>query len=172
MDSLCPSPRAWLRWRWYAFWEKHGPRVRGSFVVRLGHHLMELPRVKSGERWNYIRGKSRMALSRLHASSPANDSTTDGATFAPATTPEQGVPNYQKILVRYRPKSYGGKVDLIVSDGMDFKGLILDWARHAQGGHEVHRVPGDHMTYIREHVQNAAAKLRLCLDGAHSDAKR
>jgi hypothetical protein len=39
------------------------------------------------------------------------------------------------------------------------------WARIIGGPADIHVVPGDHETYIRDHVKIAAQRLRLCLDG-------
>ena len=42
----------------------------------------------------------------------------------------------------------------------------MGWDQLALGGLEIHKLPGDHDSYIREHVQSAAKELRECLGKA------
>jgi hypothetical protein len=43
----------------------------------------------------------------------------------------------------------------------------LGWRRLARGELRVHAVPGDHTSYIREHVRTTAECLGACLRRAH-----
>ena len=44
--------------------------------------------------------------------------------------------------------------------------MSLGWDKVPVGGLDIHVVPGDHMSYIREHAATAAAKLRELIDRA------
>jgi surfactin synthase thioesterase subunit len=55
---------------------------------------------------------------------------------------------------------------LLINEADAQKNLGLGWQRLAIGGMETHTVPGDHFSYIREHVHAAAETLRDCLEKA------
>ena len=46
----------------------------------------------------------------------------------------------------------------------------LGWKDFVRGGIEVSKVPGDHLSYIRDHVQSTAGRLREYLEAAESKA--
>ena len=71
---------------------------------------------------------------------------------------------YSKTLLRYRPKTYAGKLTLLVSEEFHKQYLTTGWANLASGGVELHIVPGDHNSYIREHGHAAARHLAACLN--------
>jgi len=69
---------------------------------------------------------------------------------------------YVDTLRRYHPGPYGGPLGLILSE--EFSGeAARQWARVATGPTEVLPTPGDHESYIRDHVRDAAGRLRECL---------
>ena len=74
--------------------------------------------------------------------------------------------DYRHSLLRYRPKPYAGKVTMIVNEVSARNRPTLGWGDLARGGIELHRVPGRHSSYIREHAKTAAAQLRRCLESS------
>jgi thioesterase domain-containing protein/acyl carrier protein len=76
---------------------------------------------------------------------------------------------YVDLAMRHRPRPYGGRVTLLVSADNDRQGLADGWRRLAGGGLAVHRVPGDHDTYIRDTPEATAERLQACLDEALPD---
>jgi hypothetical protein len=40
------------------------------------------------------------------------------------------------------------------------------WRDLAGGGLDIHHVPGDHFTHLRDHVQATAARIDACLEEA------
>ncbi len=77
-----------------------------------------------------------------------------------------------KAMWEFRPRPFPGKVTLLASEeqpeGIDVaRDPCLGWGAYAQGGVEVHRIPGRHLDIIREpHVRVLAGRLRECLDRA------
>ena len=63
-------------------------------------------------------------------------------------------------------KPYGGRVTLLVNEALYATDQVLGWDRVSIGGLDIHVLPGDHLSYIREHAASAAAKLRELIDRA------
>ena len=75
--------------------------------------------------------------------------------------------SYIKALGRYRPKAYTGPISMIVSEEYFQRHPTLGWSPFVAGERvHVHRVPGDHESYIREHVRDTALQLQHCLSDA------
>lgn len=71
----------------------------------------------------------------------------------------------------YRPEPYDGKVTLFWCSEVparSYQDRRLGWSDVAQGGLEVHVIPGNHMTMVdHPHVVVMAEKLRNCLQKTH-----
>ena len=66
---------------------------------------------------------------------------------------------------QYVPKPYNGRVDLFRAEQHASLSPDLGWRKLALGGVEIHTVPGDHLSIIREpHVRLLAAGLRTVID--------
>lgn len=74
--------------------------------------------------------------------------------------------NYYTALSCYSPQAYPDKIVCIVSEGRDRHDPTLGWSELAAGGLEVHVVPGDHNSYIREFAQVTGGQLGVCLEAA------
>jgi hypothetical protein len=59
---------------------------------------------------------------------------------------------------------------LLLSEPYAAKEVGREWARLVEGGTDVHRVPGDHDSYIRQHARETAGILAGCLDRARGQA--
>jgi amino acid adenylation domain-containing protein len=74
-----------------------------------------------------------------------------------------------RAMWEYRPQPYPGKITLFASveqpTTVDVaRDPYLGWGAWAEGGVEVHRIPGRHLDVIRQpHVRILAEKLRRCL---------
>ena len=75
--------------------------------------------------------------------------------------------NYRRKVRRFLPQSYRGHVELIVSERLYRRNATLGWQNLVPEGLKVHPAPGDHWTYIREHVAETGLMLRECLDHAN-----
>ncbi|HTN72367.1 MAG TPA: hypothetical protein VMO00_14905, partial [Methylomirabilota bacterium] len=71
-----------------------------------------------------------------------------------------------RTLCRYRPRRYQGRINLLVNEESYSRESILGWSQLAREGLIIHKLPGDHLTYIRDHAQTAAKKLRECLEAS------
>ncbi len=80
--------------------------------------------------------------------------------------------SYHRTIRRYRPRPYPGKLTLLVSEARWRSNLRLGWQALARGGIEIHKLPGNHHTYIRENVEIAANKLQECLVKAEKEESK
>jgi hypothetical protein len=76
---------------------------------------------------------------------------------------------YRRVLRWHNPKLYDGQVHVLVNEEYYTRDRTLGWGKLALKGLEIHKLPGNHDTYIREHVKDTAQELRLCLDTAASE---
>lgn len=72
--------------------------------------------------------------------------------------------SYSQTVHRYRPRSYPGKLTLLVSEELARVSPALGWDDLVLGGVEPHRVRGHHISYLRADVANTAQVLRECLE--------
>lgn len=73
---------------------------------------------------------------------------------------------WPRLLMNHPLKPHAGRVTLL-QDEINHRGPMLDiWKKHHAGEIDVHVVPGDHTSYIREHAPAAAARLREIIDHA------
>lgn len=73
---------------------------------------------------------------------------------------------YPRRLQQYKPRPYRGRLTLLVNESVSRKRPDRGWAELVGGQVEIHRIPGDHFSYIREHAGEAAAELKRCLEQA------
>ena len=65
---------------------------------------------------------------------------------------------------RYRPRPFAGRITLFENEAWHRDHPDSEWAAVATGGLEVEVVPGDHRTYLVEHLDVVADRLRARLD--------
>jgi thioesterase domain-containing protein len=78
---------------------------------------------------------------------------------------------YMSAIAAYRPVPYAGALDVVVNDQWHRQNATLGWDALARGGLRAHVVPGDHTSYIREHVRATAKTLGACLRRAQGSGK-
>jgi amino acid adenylation domain-containing protein len=76
--------------------------------------------------------------------------------------------SYSRAIYAYRPTVYPGAMTLLVHDelGREDHEATLGWNGFVAGGLELHVLPGSHLTYIRDHVRVAGARIRECIEQA------
>jgi thioesterase domain-containing protein len=78
-----------------------------------------------------------------------------------------------RLTLEYEPRAYPYKINLFKATdlrGARARDATQGWRMLAAGGVDVHRVPGDHMSLLRQpHVQVLAAKLAACLEEAQRE---
>jgi thioesterase domain-containing protein len=75
--------------------------------------------------------------------------------------------DYPKLLLGYKIGAYSGKVTLLIPEESHRQFGNQGWEKAETGGLDVHVLPGDHVTYIRDHAASTAARLRAIIDRAN-----
>lgn len=148
LDTPFPSDRTWS--------------FRHHLLKRIRQHRTAILELTPEKRWDYLKEKSGKAM-RIGAAK----------IFPAAAQPEiwlrkAGI-RYQKAIRRYRPEPYPGHLVLLISEGNLAQQPVSGWEKLAAQGTELHTVPGDHTSYIREHDRTTATKLTLCLNKAQQN---
>ncbi len=74
---------------------------------------------------------------------------------------------YRLALRRHRPQPYAGPIELLVNEQYHQRDdPSLGWDALGRGGVHIHKVPGNHDSYLRELIQVTAEELRACLEDA------
>ena len=79
---------------------------------------------------------------------------------------------YWLAVDRYRRRPYAGRIIVFVNEEWYQADPTLGWTQLATGGFEVHKIPGNHATYITDHIDVLASALRQCLERAASETQR
>ena len=131
------------------FWEA---RVRQP----LRDHIAKLSKLSACEKFKYI--WQRASRERTWSHSPATAHTEVERKLAA---------DYPKLLLGYEIGAYGGKVTLLIPEKSHREFGKQGWDEVATGRLDVHVLPGDHVTYIRDHAATTAARLRQIIDRAN-----
>ena len=73
---------------------------------------------------------------------------------------------FRRLAYSHPLRAYPGRITLIVNDLQYRLDKYLGWKGVAQGGLDVHRVPGDHDTMLTQHGKEFVDVLRQCIDQA------
>jgi hypothetical protein len=65
--------------------------------------------------------------------------------------------------MRYRPSVFSGPVTLIASEASLRGGIAAGWCRWSANGLVIHRVPGNHDSYLHEHTAATLDRLAVAL---------
>ncbi len=68
----------------------------------------------------------------------------------------------------YRFRPCDGKVTVLANEEWYRKDPTLGWRDLATDGVKVHKIPGNHFTYITDNVHLVAKALRECLENAEA----
>jgi thioesterase domain-containing protein/acyl carrier protein len=126
---------------------------------RIGHHLDRMAGLSLGGKISYLIKKA------AGHENPAATSAVPVVQQYP-----RGQKDYPVTLMRHRLRPYGGKVTLLLNAEYSRLYGRLGWDKAPVRQLETHILPGDHITYIRDHAQTAAAKVQELLHraSAHS----
>jgi amino acid adenylation domain-containing protein len=81
-------------------------------------------------------------------------------------------PLYRYPRLRYKHRSYDGKITVLANEGWYEADPTMGWVEVARGGLDVHKIPGDHNTYITKNIRLVADRLRECLEKAKREAEQ
>lgn len=127
------------------------------YVQRWRHHR---------EQWSNIRGKAKITYLLKKGRETVRELPDVQKSFSHEASARQiyfTKRGYSRAIYRYQPKPYSGKLTLLVNEESHRAKLHLGWQSLVAGKLEVHKTPGNHFTYLREHVQATAATIRECL---------
>jgi len=148
MDTEFPTRRRHLR----DMWTRAGDRWNLSYYrSRVSHHRRAMQSMPWRHWWSYVFGKARTAI---------KETPVMGTSLDQAESVRLG---YVDTLRRYRPKPYRGPVSIIASRHDDTDPMA-GWANVVRGRTTVHWVQGNHDSYIRDFVKEAAMRLKACLE--------
>lgn len=175
MDSQRPTKGIYLHYRTSQWVE---PVLGSYFVQRIPFHWKTLCKLDHRERIPYLFDKVAKALpSSSHPVRHEESTRSRAQAVVEVNTDTRVIQHIEWIRDRYRralrwhkPKPYGGRIQILVNEEFYSRDPTLGWSRLALGGLDIHKLPGDHDSYIREHVQAAAKKLRECLEKAAMEA--
>jgi amino acid adenylation domain-containing protein len=152
MDTMCPSGSSYFTYLVYRFFK----------IRKIRHHWKTISELEPERRLSYLFEKAKKAIWMLIAKFHINS-------VPPAQQIQQVSNEYEKTLMRYRPKVYPGSLVLLVSEGNYKQNPTSGWETLAKQGLEIYKLPGDHTSYIREEVQTTAKQLKACLDEAQQN---
>ena len=155
MDT--PRPNAALELR-RGFSRVLKPLQENYYVMRAGYHREQLRKVRGRDKLRYLLTKGSEALAELPQVQHSF------VTVDPARELEYIQKSYSQTIYHYRPARYNDKITLFINEETYQSSPDLGWEGLAAGGIEVHKLPGNHTSYIRDNVQIAAKELRRCLE--------
>jgi len=164
-----------------------------SFLDLVSRHLGNLLRLEPKDKLTYfvaVMGAMEQRLQKISRkfypgigrSSPQADKKSSPTSIVVANNQaitETDIFAAQKQAIRdavrdYVPQVYSGRVTLFRSAEQPWwmgSDRQLGWGRLAADGLELHEVPGDHLTIIRENVRFLAEQFRACLDQAQENER-
>jgi thioesterase domain-containing protein len=187
MDVERPTLTKYLRFRagrWLEpvsqFWNETvcGWWRENYYLTRLPHHLRQLRSLALSEYPSYVAGRITGTLKPPEKKRRPIDSRRERAEIVLYTTASGDAlrhiewvrENYRRTVRRFHPKPYNGHIEIIVSEKLSRRDPTLGWKNLALKGLGIHPVPGDHWSYIRDHVAVAGPTLRECLERAEKNS--
>jgi amino acid adenylation domain-containing protein len=172
MDTQRPTPRIYWRYRLtHAFGPFGGAFFDGTFP-RHWKALWNLPYVK----WiPYLVKRAAGAAQYLPAVWAPQESERSRIWAVLESDATQRNPHhvvrarhcYRLTLRQHRPQPYAGPIELLVNEQYHQRDdPSLGWDTLGREGVHIHKVPGNHDSYIREFVHVTAEELRTCLEDA------
>jgi hypothetical protein len=159
MDTVFPDRTSILRY--------HMANVNHGLLGRMSWYRHELAQLDIREWGPYVLDKYRKAWSRAKSGSQSSRYE-EGGELDLGSDVRIGGGSYAKALLRFKPQPFEGVVTLLISEEMYPKNRVQPWAELATNGAELHIVPGNHETYIREHAAALAECLSACLKNAQA----
>jgi amino acid adenylation domain-containing protein len=159
MDTTRPDRSLELRRRLV---RRFKPILNGHHVTGIKFLWDQLRRRTNSERIRYLLDKKQKIVKEALRR--------DRLPLSEAADPriEHVQRSYSRAIYAYRPKPYPGRMTLLVHDEFrrEDERATLGWKEFVAGGIELHVLPGSHLTYIRDHVEVAAARVRDCIERA------
>jgi amino acid adenylation domain-containing protein len=84
---------------------------------------------------------------------------------------ERARTHYRRVVRRYRPGAYAGRMEIVACEKLYCEDPTLGWSGLVQNRLHTHQVPGNHDTYLREHVHVTAQQLSALIEEAQVPAE-
>ena len=178
MDTQRPTKRIYLNYRVRRLFE---PVLRlfepvNYYIQGIPFHWQKWCALDYREKIPYLFEKVRKAIgSSSHPLQPIESKRGRAQAVLEVNTDKRVVEHldwirdrYRRVLRWHNPKPYEGDMHILVNERYYSRDRTLGWGQLALKGLEIHKLPGNHNTYIREHIKITAQKLRHCLDTAVS----
>ena len=173
IDTQRPTKRMYLQYRVNQLL----PGWVNYYIQGIPYHWKNWCALDYRERIPYLFDKVRNKFgSRSHPLQPMESKRSRAQAVVEVNTDRRAVEHIDWIRVRYRrvlrwhnPKPYEGQIHILVNEKYYNRDRTLGWGQLALKGLTIHKLPGDHDTYIREHLKATAQELRRCFDTAASD---
>ena len=174
MDTQRPTKRIYLHYRMSRLFE---PVLDNYFIQRIPFHWKNWCALDYRERIPYLFDKVGKTLRSSSAPlQPMESKRSRAQAVVEVNTDRRTVEHIDWIRDRYRrvlrwhsPQPYEGRIHILVNEEYYSRDHTLGWGQLALKGLKIHKLPGNHDTYIREHVKATAQELRHCLDTAASE---
>jgi thioesterase domain-containing protein len=173
MDVMRPTLGKYISFRLFRFPEP----LRAEwnyYIVRTKYHWEELRNLPWRDRLAYVLNQAAEILGSDAQPPPANLATTILETETNVAMRRHVLwirENYRRTVRLHRPQPYEGKIEILVSERLHRRDPTLGWNKLARNGLYIHPLPGDHLTYIRDHTETAAEQLRKCLQLADTESQ-
>jgi amino acid adenylation domain-containing protein len=132
-------------------------RENKKLSTRILENIRHIVHLNPTQLWPFLLNQARKAIGLLY----------------PEISDSVGRSHYARVkimeaLLSYEPQSYDGRATLFVCEDFD-EDQILDWGNLVRDL-EIHRLPGNHHSYIRDHAPTMAEILKSCINQALTEA--
>ncbi|WPD23243.1 MAG: amino acid adenylation domain-containing protein [Candidatus Electrothrix scaldis] len=127
------------------------------------HHLVRswINRVRQHRATEYLVGNAKKNIRKIVPGTPPKEVSPE---MQFKNRKRMFKKNYIEVTKNYRKKFYSGRLVLLLCEENYTRNSFSDWGTLAEQGAEIYTVPGDHLSYLREHVHTTAEQLQACLD--------
>ena len=141
LDTEWPTPDALRAFNSSQRAQRWDEVLGNGVTARVREHWGKISRLSTGERFRYVWQRLRHG-------------------------PQREQVHYARAIIAHQPAAWAGKVTLVLSERATRENSASGWQAAHGGVLEIHEVPGDHFSYIREHARATGAKLRELLQAA------
>ena len=181
MDTQRPTKRIYLGYRVSRLFEPVSrlfePVLDNYYIQGIPFHWKKWCALDYRDRIPYIFEKVRNAFrSSPHPMRPMETKRSRAQAVVEVNTDRRAVEHidwirdrYRRVLRWHNPKPYEGRIHILVNEEYYGRDHTLGWGQLALKGLKIHKLPGNHDTYIREHIKATAQELRHCLATAAAE---
>jgi amino acid adenylation domain-containing protein len=181
MDVERPTLTKYVCFRAGRWWTEtiRRPWQENYYIARIPYHIKQFRSLSVSRYPSYFLGRLHSTMKPAERKTQSEDAQkAKAAAVLHAAASGEALrhiewvrENYRRTVRWFRPKPYDGHIELLVSEKLRRHDPTLGWKDLALKGLSVHPIPGDHQSYLRDHMAVAGAKLRECLERAEKNRK-